>query len=455
MAFPIRSRVAWHEGMLVAPQHFQQSDLHHETLLASRLSALTPHSWGVVGVAFDERALVGGQCRVTTFDGVFPDGLVVSSRDGDAITPPARPITDNFGTTVSSLIVYLAVPKERHLGGNVSEDPTARTRYRTRSRPIVDGSSGSGETQVPFADVNLAILYDNENRDDFDCIAIGELVRNTTGGFALHPTFVPPLLRISGSTFIAEGLRRVVATANTRRKTLANERRQRDTATIEYNATDITRFLFLNALDTFLPRLKYFSEALDAAPRETYLELVSLGGALCTLSGTEDPATFPDFIHTDLRNTFEPLFARLAGLLNISLTERHLVLPLASREDGMHFGQIDDERVVRDGTRWFLVIHSELPEAQLVQNVPRLAKVASWDTIAPLLTSAMRGAALEHELRPPKEIPVRAGAVYFAMAHSDSFVATIRNERKIAAYLPPPFEPARTRIELCVVLPAQ
>jgi type VI secretion system protein ImpJ len=454
MALPNRPRVAWYEGMLLAPQHFQQSDRHHEHALASRLHAVTPYPWGVVEVTFDERSLAAGQCGIATFEGIFPEGLAVRFRDGDDIAPPVRAIGEKLGTTQQSLVVYLAIPKERAVGVNISTDPTARTRFRSRMRAVVDAASGTSELEVPFAHPNLSLLFDTDNRDDFDCLPIGELVRNTTGGFALHPTYVPPLLRVTGSAFVMGGIKRVVAAANTRRRAIAEERRQRDTVTIEYNATDITRFLLLNALDSYLPRLRYFSEIGDASAREAYLELVSLAGALCTLAANEDPSTFPDFVHTDLRSTFEPVFARLTVLLNTSLTERHVVLSLASREDGMHFGQIEDDRLVKDGVRWFLVVHSDFTERELVQNVPRLAKIASWDAIAPLLASAMQGSAIEHELRPPKEIPVKAGSVYFSLSLTDSYTATIRRDRKIAVYLPAPFDPSRVRIELCVVLPA-
>lgn len=449
----LRSRVAWHEGMLVSPHHFQQNDLHHEAQLATRIQALSPYAWGVVSVAFDTRALVSGQCRLTSFEGLLPDGLPVVFRDGDELAPPVRGINEHFSTTQQSLEVFLGVLKERPLASNIANDPAQRARFRARNRPVVDTHSGATELEVPFADPIVAILFGNENRDDYVCVALGELVRNGTSGFALHPTYVPPLLRVAGSEFVFDGLKRVVASATARRKALAEERRQRDATTIEYNATDITRFLLLNALDTFIPRLRYYSELGDCSSREAYLELVSLAGALCTLSATEDPSTFPDFHYTELRRTFEPLFARLMGLLSVSLAGRFVVVPLSSRDDGMHFGEIGDDRILRDDSRWFLVLHSDIPEAHVVQNAPRLAKVASWDGIAPLLTSAMRGAAIEHELRPPKEIPVRAGAVYFSIPTADPYSRMIRSERKVAVYLPPPFDPKRVRIELCAILP--
>ncbi len=37
-------RVVWSEGSLVSPQHLQQLDLYHESLLDERIAGLTPDS---------------------------------------------------------------------------------------------------------------------------------------------------------------------------------------------------------------------------------------------------------------------------------------------------------------------------------------------------------------------------------------------------------------------------
>src|SRR5436190_1813629 len=39
--------IQWHEGMLLAPQHFQWLSLRQETLLQYHASAISPFHWGV------------------------------------------------------------------------------------------------------------------------------------------------------------------------------------------------------------------------------------------------------------------------------------------------------------------------------------------------------------------------------------------------------------------------
>jgi type VI secretion system protein ImpJ len=48
---------------------------------------------------------------------------------------------------------------------------------------------------------------------------------------------------------------------------------------------------------------------------------------------------------------------------------------------------------------------------------------------------------------------VRPGTVYFTLATGDRYWQGIQAERTLAIYLPPPFDPSRTKLEL-LALPA-
>ena len=49
----IPEAVLWHEGMLLAPQHFQEAAHRAEALLAYRLAAACPYPWGIARLAID------------------------------------------------------------------------------------------------------------------------------------------------------------------------------------------------------------------------------------------------------------------------------------------------------------------------------------------------------------------------------------------------------------------
>ena len=74
----ITEAIDWHEGMLLAPQHFQQLALRQEELLHYHAAALAPFHWGVLRRDIDTAALTEGLLRVGGLEAVLPDGLVVS-----------------------------------------------------------------------------------------------------------------------------------------------------------------------------------------------------------------------------------------------------------------------------------------------------------------------------------------------------------------------------------------
>lgn len=441
----------------MSPHHLQQLDLYHEALLDTRVAALSPYAWGALSLEVDTRALEAGAFALRGFRGILPSGLVVEFEPGAQEAPRSRPVEAHFPSTRPSLEVFLAVPKERANAGNVAgADGTAsaRQRFVPSTRKVVDLASGATELDISFAAPQLGFLFGGESRDDYECIQVAELVRGGDGRLGLHPTFVPPLLALSASSFVIEGLRRLLTLSMARQRALAEERRHRDKTTVEYEAQDVTRFLLSNALHTHLPLLKHMVDAGDLTAHQAYLLLLQFGGQLTSFSTHEDPTAFPAYAHANLRDTFEPLFGRLSALIQSTLAGRFVAVALTSREDGMHFGQLGDERTRRDGCRFILAVQSEVPEAQVAQMLPRLAKISSWESVGPLLGAALPGARIDPEFRPPKEIPTRPGTAYFAFHADDPHLRAIRKEGNIAIFLPPPFEPTRVRLELFVILPA-
>src|ERR1700755_1596492 len=79
-AHDIPEAIQWHEGLMLAPQHFQQLSLRHESLLHYVAGAIAPFNWGVSregSFMTDKSALADGKLRVMRLDAVMPDGLVV------------------------------------------------------------------------------------------------------------------------------------------------------------------------------------------------------------------------------------------------------------------------------------------------------------------------------------------------------------------------------------------
>ena len=440
-------RVVWSEGLLMSPQHLQQLDLYHESLTSARLDALEPINWGVVKCEMDRRALESGQVRVQELRCVLPDGIVINCASGDPELPASRPVEGHFPHTQNVLEVYVAVPRERDGVSNYAEAPGARTRYLISTRTVPDLTGEGAGLEIGFAQRNIQILFGGEPKDDFESIKIAEVTRDASGNLAINDPYVPPVLKIEASPFIIAGMRRILRLMSTRRRSLAEAQRERGDATVEYNAGDITRFLLLNAVNTYLPAMNHLVDMPEVPPRVAYLWMITLGGQLATFSADFDPANFPKFNYTDLRSTFEPLFARITELLQATVKEHYVSMLLDGREDGMYLGQLTDDRIV-GCSKYLLGIRSQIAEQEVANTLPRLSKMASWGDINSILSAATPGASVEVTYRPPPEIPIKAGVVYFVISTDNNYWRNIATDRQVAVYLPRPFDPQTTKVEL-------
>jgi len=97
-------------------------------------------------------------------------------------------------------------------------------------------------------------------------------------------------------------------------------------------------------------------------------------------------------------------------------------------------------------------VKSDQPESVVAEQLPRLCKIASAGEIQGLVQAASPGLALRVVHRPPPQIPLQPGALYFALVPGDRYWEGIVAGRNAAIYLPPPFDPARTKLELLAVL---
>ena len=92
-----------------------------------------------------------------------------------------------------------------------------------------------------------------------------------------------------------------------------------------------------------------------------------------------------------------------------------------------------------------------MAEKQIADELPALSKIASWDEIHNIIQAATPGVPLNVTFRPPPEIPVKPKVVYFSLDITDRYWKDAIQDQTLAIYLPQPFEPSRTKLELMAV----
>ncbi len=444
----LANRILWTEGMLLSPQHLQQQVGHSEALLESRLSALEPLCWGILELKIDEKTLQSNEIALECCTAVLPDGTLLELPSGSPELPPSRPVGGHFPATQTVLDVYLALPRERSGVPATGPQKGGRTRFFRGERSISDSQCDGSPRDLAVSLLNPIVLFGDEPRDDYVSIKIAEVVRDDANELIVSPPYIAPCLRMNASPFLMSSMRRLFTAMRTRRSALAASQRERDASSVEYGARDVTRFLLLNAINTYLPVMRHLSETGDLHPRAAYLWLSQLAGQLASFSANFDPVDLPPFQHTDLRASFEGLFAKVLSLLHASLQESFVGLDLKGRPDGMFLGELREEKWGECHDFYLAVSTNSIPQQDLGEKLPRLSKVASWQDINSILTAASPGAATQVVFRPPPQLPVRAGVSYFQVHIQNDFWTGVMRQRQLAVFLPRPFDPEKTQVRL-------
>ena len=429
-------KLVWTEGLFVTQHHFQQLDRYHEWLTSQRLRAALPYDWGVLDIEVDDRALAAEQFKLNRLTVMLPDGSPIEHGEATGDPVPPRAFGSAFPAQVKTLDVYLAMAHETDNMPNVDLDGKGggSLRYVREQASVLDVNTGVGEHNIQYARPNVTLLFGDERKEAFDAVRIAQIARASTGVPMLRETFIPPILRVGASPYLVSRFRRLLATMTGKQRTLAESRRQRTTAAVEFQASDAAKFWLLNALNLSIPAISHIVDHATDHPEQAYLHLAQLIGQLCTFAVDGDPTTIPKFNYLELGDVFEPMFDRAHKLLEAVLAERYVEIPLTKREDGMFLGQITDSNVLRYA--FFLAAAGTVPEGQLRDRMPKLTKIASWSQIGAILNSAVNGIKLELEYTPPGALPIKPGVVFFKVVRTPEYWNDIAGTGTIAIYQP-------------------
>lgn len=454
-SFESINRVVWREGALLAPQHLQQQERHLHNQIRLCFSASHPYPWGILEIDIDEGPLNQGEFQLKKLRAILPDGLYVSCGD-NATRPETRSFVNAFHELDDSILVYLAIPLE-HPGirsfdetpGDLS--PTSRkTRYCVHTERVYDQTQEREESEIQTATPRCKVMFGAENRDDYVSMPIARII-NTGKSYILDENYVPPALCLSGGGPLQRRATAFVSKLHKRVEELQDYRITRHEQNAEFNPRDTAIYMWLFALSSRCLSLRAINEAPMTSPFELYLKLIELAGQLGVLVPTQKRLPDIKYNHTNLQETFAPLFDLLLELIGFVFRKSYRSLSLTRRSDGMWLSEIKDDILGLHGD-YVLAITTNQSAEQIARKTPDLAKMASYSKISQLVHSATRGAPLRPLHQPPETIPYRKQTVYFEIDRSSSHWQAIVNERNIAVYVGAPIEHTDMEVQLLVGL---
>lgn len=430
-------KIVWNEGMLLTPHHFQQADNYYEELLNSRLRSAVSFEYGVLELEINHEAIANGNFQVTSCRAVLSDGLLISFPDTDAV-PDLRPVKDHFNPELERLGVHLVIPAKKFGTANVQASggkADLNLRFLQEGSLMKDETSGTNEQPLAFARPNLRIIFDDELRDGFTAIKIAELKRTTTGQFKISEEFIPPILKVSANIWLTNMLRQIVEILITKSSSLGEQRRQRTSSLADFTTSEIAVFWLLHTINSSIPAMSHFFHTPLVHPEKLYLVMAELAGKMMTFSTELHPKDIVKYDHEDLYYTFYNLSTQLKDLMETVIPSRCVPIPLEKITPTMYIGRIEDERLLKEA-EFYLAVNAQMPESKLIEDIPRVIKIASRDVIDTVVGRALPGVVLSHSNPPPAPIPTRIGFRYFMLDSTGAYWEGIKGSKVIAIHVP-------------------
>jgi type VI secretion system protein ImpJ len=302
----MKSFVQWHEGMLLSPHHFQQSDNHVQHLFGVFGSAFSAFYFGVYDFKIDTSALAYGIVRILRARGIFQDGLHF---DFDAIhdQPLERNLSDYFLTSSSPVRIYLAISARRS-GENELQGEMSRY-YSGELSNISDENTGENSINIPILKPKLKLLLQNEIDARYVNFPIFEAQKSADGG-VIGTNFIPPFIVIDEHSKIAE-LCREIAQIIRSKVSYFSDKKDNYSLTVSDESMARLRLLIQAALP-----LEAMIHINGIQPFEIYKCLLEAISKIISINPTQLIPKLPIYNHEDLFFTFDSLSQCARDILN-------------------------------------------------------------------------------------------------------------------------------------------
>ncbi|MES2183301.1 MAG: type VI secretion system baseplate subunit TssK [Pseudomonadota bacterium] len=301
----VAERIQWHEGMLLAPQHFQVLSSRLDGLVAWQTLAAAPFSWGVRRFVIDTGLLPAGLLRVLELDAIFPDGTAVAHAADNTLHAPLElslaPFAERLASEPVDIFVTLPV---------ASTSPKSDTpRYRSvAGAPVVDEVSDATPADIPRLLPRLALHAGDMPSGLYEKLRLGTLSKDNEV-IKLGDT-LPPLLEIARDNPLWLGVSALLGQLRGKAAFVAKQ-----TAVPSSKVDDRIAHLELkDRLRSLLAELPSSEAVLHTPhlhPLPLYWTLCRLLGALSLLRPGGLPPVPPDYDHANPSRLFGPLLQTL------------------------------------------------------------------------------------------------------------------------------------------------
>lgn len=440
----IESRVLWTEGLFLCPQTFQQNERYLLNQIESRIAPLVPYFWGLLDFEIDEDKLKHGIFSLIKCSGIFPDGT--------PFDVSGELLEINIDITEKNKFIYLALGSKHSGSPEVVEESdrlkNQTTRFYSTQEQITDNQTIDAPLkleQIQLGRLNLQLILSSSKKNNFTQFPLVYLLeRDENTGIQLDKNYIPPVISINADKSLRDYLTHIYNMLASRGEELAGKLTNPGSGGI----AEIIDFNMLQILNRNIPLYRSMSKQAVIHPLEFYINSVKLAGELATFTHTDrKPLLYPDYVHDDLKKSFEILMKDLhESLTYINIPKAYsLKLEQNERFPNIYSGTFP-ETVLEISKSYVLAVSASLRQSDISNKFPAQVTISAKDTLYKLVQTHTPGITLDSLAVCPREIPYNQGYVYFTLNTSHAMWKDVNNTRSLALHIDGKFPELRLEL---------
>ncbi|USO02445.1 MAG: type VI secretion system baseplate subunit TssK [Alphaproteobacteria bacterium] len=295
--FNISPAIGWHEGMMLAPHHFEQQDLRHKQTLATKFKLLTPYAYGVSNIEIDDVALSKDIFTIKEVDAIFPDGEMVSIKNSIEIS------LKEFSTHAKShQTVWMGiVPFNKDVSPLNKETP----RYQVQdTEPVASFEDQSNLLPISRLIPVVTLYVAAHPNPRFVSIPVAKL-ECKRDVFTRLP-FTLPCFAIEDSESFLMNIRKLIVLCRTKEKFLMKKYEK-----VIGTKKEPYVSLVLTKIKEILPLMEMLLGHSHMHPFQGYQVLCDIVGRLSPLQMLKPAFNVPPYKHDDIDYAFGHLFSKI------------------------------------------------------------------------------------------------------------------------------------------------
>lgn len=320
--------ICWYEGMMLAPQHFQQNHNYWEWQLQILRKSIFPHGWGISKLNIDLARLIQGEIWINKLNAIMPDGLVVNFEfdPNDAQSSPlSLPLSDIEALAQKrNETIHLVVPKR--VPGCASDNTSIQRYESTEGVAEKDDNTGEGDLIIQRLSPKLSLQATSHVSSKYTSVALFEVVQPDAGNYQLSE-YCPPIINMGAQPLLsttAEDHKGITLQQRCQDLALSMRKKARQLAgyveagdeRLGHRITKIHRDWLL-VLSKSLPEFEILSDDPLTPPHTLYCALARLVGEFSELDPACIPPKLPAYQHHDILRAFSPALAYLSSQLKV------------------------------------------------------------------------------------------------------------------------------------------